>query len=649
MNTNTRYFQNCLGVFQGGGCRGAAFVGAYRAAYEKGVFFSEVAGASAGSIVSVLIGAGASPNQLEEIIRRLDFNKFLKKPVKLSGYTHSRKIHILKPIAYFSRKIKQAENIYKFLGLYDSSYLSEWIEAELQNLLKKNTTIKFSDLVVPTTVISTDLKTLGIKIWSSHTTPNEDVSYAVRASCNIPIFFQPVDLRYVDGGMLSNLPSFVFMDKSHSIYDKVLAFTLENDERVKPINNFESYLNRIVNTSIEGSSKLQLDFQKNTHIIKINTGTISSTDFDKIDSIKIEELLDSGSKATSLFFEDEIVHIRESSNKFNINQDFFQSYNHLVNTINENVDEILISDINTKWVYELFPTLLNWRMKDCKIGVILKNNNDDEEHGAFRQRFLKVLGANVETMDIIPFRGFIVSSKNANSFALIYNSSETTLNLFHSRIYYSPEDQLVIKLMRNEFLNSMKHDIIASKAKVTIEEVRLKDIEKDLKQVSQYSKPHVTFEDKLVKIEDLWFITKYVRGFKYRQIKSLFSFYKENNIEFFKPAKLILGNSKYTYITPPIIEKIAEKYYVIEGNTRLLYAFRNNIPEINVIIVKGINDILPSTGKFRVHELLLTDKEKVGLERYEGFEYKRFRKIEKAMRDPKTCLIDNQYAKLRKK
>src|SRR3954447_21500018 len=76
----TSFFKSCLGVFQGGGCRAAAFVGAYEEAIKSGVSFTEVAGTSAGAIVASLIGAGASPDDLKDAISRLDFNSFAGEP-----------------------------------------------------------------------------------------------------------------------------------------------------------------------------------------------------------------------------------------------------------------------------------------------------------------------------------------------------------------------------------------------------------------------------------------------------------------------------------------------------------------------------------------------------------------------------------------
>jgi len=71
MDNRTKNFQNCLGVFQGGGCKGIAFAGAYEEAVNRGVFFSEIVGTSAGSILAAFVGAGAEPAQLNKIIENV--------------------------------------------------------------------------------------------------------------------------------------------------------------------------------------------------------------------------------------------------------------------------------------------------------------------------------------------------------------------------------------------------------------------------------------------------------------------------------------------------------------------------------------------------------------------------------------------------
>lgn len=46
MTLKNHEFINSKGVFQGGGCKAVAFIGAYEAALENGVCFTEFAGTS---------------------------------------------------------------------------------------------------------------------------------------------------------------------------------------------------------------------------------------------------------------------------------------------------------------------------------------------------------------------------------------------------------------------------------------------------------------------------------------------------------------------------------------------------------------------------------------------------------------------------
>jgi predicted acylesterase/phospholipase RssA len=56
-------FTRSIGVFEGGGVRGAAFAGAYRAAKMGGIELVGTVGTSSGSIAAVLIAAGLTPEE----------------------------------------------------------------------------------------------------------------------------------------------------------------------------------------------------------------------------------------------------------------------------------------------------------------------------------------------------------------------------------------------------------------------------------------------------------------------------------------------------------------------------------------------------------------------------------------------------------
>jgi len=126
--------------------------------------------------------------------------------------------------------------------------------------------------------------TVDAKTFSTFDTPDDDVAWAVRCSCSIPGFFQPVNGRYVDGGVLSNLPSFVFSEggEGKPLANRILAFTLVQKRTVSAPPTARGDLFRaIVNTVVDGASAIQGRLVANVHEIRIDTGDIQATDFSK--------------------------------------------------------------------------------------------------------------------------------------------------------------------------------------------------------------------------------------------------------------------------------------------------------------------------------------------------------------------------------
>ncbi|HYW85855.1 MAG TPA: patatin-like phospholipase family protein, partial [Spirochaetia bacterium] len=64
------------GVFEGGGVKGIALVGALSAFESHGFKWCNLAGTSAGAIVASLLASGYSAAELKEIIGNLDYMKF---------------------------------------------------------------------------------------------------------------------------------------------------------------------------------------------------------------------------------------------------------------------------------------------------------------------------------------------------------------------------------------------------------------------------------------------------------------------------------------------------------------------------------------------------------------------------------------------
>jgi len=130
-----------------------------------------------------------------------------------------------------------------------------------------------------------------------------------------------VNGRYIDGGVLSSLPSFVFSEggEDKPLANRILAFTLVQKKTVSAPPTARGDLFRaIVNTVVDGASAIQGRLVANVHEIRIDTGDIQATGFDKMDDKKTAWLMKQGSNAAEAFFQDELSKVRASRAPSNI-------------------------------------------------------------------------------------------------------------------------------------------------------------------------------------------------------------------------------------------------------------------------------------------------------------------------------------------
>jgi NTE family protein len=210
-------------VLEGGGVKGIGLVGAISAFNDAQYRFRRVAGTSAGAIVGSLAAAGISVEQLQRIMRDLDYRKFQ------DGSLLTR---LGRPGA--------AVQVLLHKGVYKGDWLHGWVAGQLADAGVRtwgDLRISREDdpgsalppersykLVVIVSDVSDnrllrlpwDYDRLGVSASQVDEMPVAD---AVRASASIPFFFQPCMLKVpgragqvylTDGGMLSNFPIDVF-------------------------------------------------------------------------------------------------------------------------------------------------------------------------------------------------------------------------------------------------------------------------------------------------------------------------------------------------------------------------------------------------------------------------------------------------------
>ncbi|MCZ6651944.1 MAG: patatin-like phospholipase family protein [Planctomycetota bacterium] len=604
--STTRFFSTCLGVFQGGGCRAAAFAGAYAKAKELNVTFVEVAGTSAGSIVAALIAAGATPEYLKDKLRELDFRNLLKRTTRV-------------PFRY--------AGLVLHLGIYDSTPIEEWVGGVLKECLKTAKPVTFADLRIPTTVVAADLITKQPKIWDCDTTPTDEVAHAVRCSCTIPFFFAPVENRYVDGGVLSNLPSFVFKQK-RSPHRRILAFALIDDPTTTNPKGILDYALRISSLVVEGAQEIQQTLQPHLHTITISTGHIKATDFDSMTAKDIEFLISNGEEATAKFVSNELEHVFSLDRIDRLFADREQMFSDIVSNTVGSTEEVWIAEHQTDWVYSLFPTLLQWRLDGVKVSVLLGSGSDHQRHGPYRRRLLPLLGINLnEQTDLtVPFEGVLINPQHLTSpAAFIISGHAVPGATFLGTSYAGQADQLAIQALARQLsphMTSTSDDHVP-----VVEKISGDDLIARLRGVPQYSSQDVEIRVETISLDEVLSLATYIREYKVRQARLLVKLYQDQGFDLFEPAAVVLSNGVRSLLTPPVIEHAGDHGIVIEGSSRIACCRQLGISDITAVIVRGVGTPLPARP-LPFDEVRIAGRELNVGDRYNDWNYEHFRHIE---------------------
>lgn len=325
------HFRNL--IFEGGGVKGIAYVGAMKVLQDAGVLkdIQRVGGTSAGAINAMLFSLRFSIAEQRKILKNLDFNNFMDDSWGA---------------------VRDTKRLIDKFGWYKGDFFHEWAS----NLIDKkmgspNATFRdleeggFKDLYV----YGTNLSTRFGEVFSYEHTPTTRISDAIRISMSIPLFFAAVrNTRndvYVDGGVLNNYPVKLFDRKKYilakeqikmavntSYYDKENKVFLKKNPNSSPyvfnkqtlglrldskqeigvfrdakepqhhkIDDLFDYALALITTIMESQGNMHLhsdDWQRTVYIDTLGVGT---TDFDITDTMK-KNLETSGVKGMKDYF-----------------------------------------------------------------------------------------------------------------------------------------------------------------------------------------------------------------------------------------------------------------------------------------------------------------------------------------------------------
>lgn len=324
------HFRNL--VFEGGGVKGIAYLGALEVLEEKGILgaISRVGGTSAGAITALLVGLGYTRAEIDTQVRALDFKKLLDDSFGM---------------------VRDTDRLLKEFGWYKGDYFRDWAgkriaaktgnsESTFGDVAARKGNKGFRDLYF----MGTNLSTGYSEVFSAEHTPRMCIADAVRISMSIPLFFAAKrSMRgdvYVDGGVLDNYPVKLFdrakyvESNSHipDYYEKhnkaltrakqgnspyvfneeTLGFRLDSAAEIalfrdqaepatEKIDDFFDYVKALVKTIMNAQEGVHLHGDDWQRTIYIDTLGVSTTDFNLSDKTKAA-LVSSGRKGALNYF-----------------------------------------------------------------------------------------------------------------------------------------------------------------------------------------------------------------------------------------------------------------------------------------------------------------------------------------------------------
>jgi predicted acylesterase/phospholipase RssA len=337
-----------LGVFEGGGARGFAHIGALRATEQRGLRFKAVAGTSIGAIIASLVAAGYSSDELftaddegeigilsgdlEALL--LDTKEYrrvntLRARLKSAGPGRLRKwilsgfhrtwwtaicLANLSFLAYCLH-FRLLWGLWRTSGAVGTDLLREWLNDQLARKLNlpNGRRVTFQDLPIPLRVVATNLSTCDVEVFGAGFTPDLEVALAVTASAAFPFFFRPVRIGsqiFVDGGLVSNAPAWVLDDIRAESGTTLHTF---NFKLLEPVDDVPSvswplsaqaklldFIRRLIPSSLNSRFALEARKIDDFHLIKLHS-SVRTLDFDRIRDCR-NELVEHGMKGVGEYY-----------------------------------------------------------------------------------------------------------------------------------------------------------------------------------------------------------------------------------------------------------------------------------------------------------------------------------------------------------
>lgn len=261
-------------VLGGGGARGIAHIGVLKVLERERIPVHAIAGTSMGAIVGALYAAGYSADELEEVIRAIDWRDALRDGPTRGDLPMARKEETLRVLADVEMGFGDGR-----FKLPRGVLQGQNLQLLLQRLFLRVGAVRdFDALPIPFRAVAADIATGQAVVFDRGDLPD-----VVRASMSVPAAFQPIRIDgrlLVDGGIVDNVPVNVAraMGTTHLIVVDVGEPLLGEDELNSPL----AITMQMVSVLMKAQTQHQMDSLTETDIlIHPQLGNIGSAQFDR--------------------------------------------------------------------------------------------------------------------------------------------------------------------------------------------------------------------------------------------------------------------------------------------------------------------------------------------------------------------------------
>jgi NTE family protein len=264
-----------IGVaLEGGGALGLAHIGVLRWFEQHHIPIDYLSGNSMGALVGGMYATGKSPDELEVLVKHIDW------PLVIGGAT---------PYEDLSFRRKEDERAVQndlVIGFKHGATLPSGLSSGHQisliidrETLAYSTVKSFDDLPIPFRCVSTELISEKAHVFSTG-----PIGFAMRSSMSLPGIFDPIrdgDRVYVDGALVDNLPTDLVRDMGP---DVVIAIHLQ----VAPAtaNEIQSLFSVLGQSITVGTANTELRGMELADIVvKVDLRKFTSLEFKKAEEI----------------------------------------------------------------------------------------------------------------------------------------------------------------------------------------------------------------------------------------------------------------------------------------------------------------------------------------------------------------------------